>query len=116
MASPPPAAARLLEMAWGAAQWTIPAGLTFLVFLLLYRYVPPAGNRFREVLPGAIIGTLLFEAAKHGFAFYVSYLSRHEVLYGALGSLMLFMLWVYLSAMILLFGAEVAAVPRRRAP
>lgn len=92
------------------------AGVTFLAFLFIYRYVPHVRHGFRDVVPGSLLGTALFETSKHGFAFYVSTFSHHEV-YGALGTVMLFLLWVYVSATILLAGAELNAVRRGvRAP
>jgi len=95
---------------WNAAQLAVPAVFTFASFLLLFRTLPnvPA-HRIAHVWRAAIAGTILFEIAKHGFAWYVISFSRHEALYGSLGSLMLFMLWTYVSAMILLFAAELAA-------
>lgn len=87
----------------------LPATVTFLAFLLVYRYVPYVTVSMDDVLPGAILGAVLFEIAKHGFAWYVSTFSGHKV-YGALGTVMLFQLWVYVSANILLAGAVLNAV------
>ena len=95
---------------WNAAQLAVPAIFTCLSFLLLFRTVPNVeAHRIAHVWRAAIAGTLMFEIAKHSFAWYVTSFSRHEALYGTLGSLMLFMLWTYVSANILLFAAELAA-------
>jgi membrane protein len=99
-----------VEWAWRSGASAGPALVSLAAFLLVYRYVPNVRHGFREVLPGAVIGAILFEAAKHGFAYYVSTYSRHELLYGALGTVMLFQLWIYVSATILLAGAELNAV------
>jgi len=99
-----------LPFLWNAAQLAIPPVFTFASFLLLFRTVPNVdAHRLADVWRAAIAGTLMFEIAKHGFAWYVTTFSRHEALYGSLGSLMLFMLWTYVSASILLFAAELAA-------
>ena len=87
----------------------VPAVFSFVAFLLLYRYVPNVQHGVGDVWPGALAATLLFEVAKHGFAFYVSHFNRYQALYGALGAVMLFMLWTYLSAIIMLIGAELAS-------
>ena len=87
----------------------VPAVFSFVVFLLLYRYVPNVRHSIGDVWPGAMMATLLFELAKHGFAFYASHFNRYQAAYGALGAVMLFMLWTYLSAMIMLIGAELAS-------
>ena len=87
----------------------LPAVISFIAFLLLYRYVPNVRHGVRDVWPGALVAAILFEVAKHGFAFYVAHFNRYQTLYGALGGVMLFMLWVYLSSIIMLIGAELAS-------
>ena len=87
----------------------LPAVFSFAAFLLTYRKVPNVQHRTSDVWPGALLATILFELSKHGFAFYVAHFNRYQAVYGALGGVMLFMLWTYLSAMILLIGAEFAS-------
>lgn len=94
---------------WMVLGFAAPAALSFLAFLLLYRYVPNVRHGMGDVWPGAFVAMLLFELAKQGFAFYVAHFNNYQALYGALGAVMLFMLWTYLSAIILLIGAELAA-------
>lgn len=108
------AASTHADRVWDWTASLLPAAVTLAAFLLVYRFVPNVRHGMRDVLPGALLGTVLFEAAKHGFTFYVSRFSRYEVLYGALGTVMLFQLWIYLSANILLFGAELNATLERR--
>ena len=87
----------------------LPAVISFVAFLLLYRYVPNVRHGFGDVWFGAVVAAILFEVSKHGFAVYVAHFNRFQALYGALGGIMLFMLWTYLSSLIMLFGAELAA-------
>jgi membrane protein len=87
----------------------LPAVVSFIAFLLLYRYVPNVRHGIGDVWPGAVLAAVLFEIIKHGFALYVAHFNRYQALYGALGAVMLFMLWTYLSSIILLIGAEFAA-------
>jgi len=98
------------EFLWDIAALAFPAAVTFVAFLFLYRYVPNVRHGFRDVWPGALMAAILFEAGKHAFTWYVANWSQVEVLYGALGTVMLFLLWIYVSAMILLVGAEFASV------
>ena len=105
--------ARVFAAIWSAVFSLVPFLITFAVFSILYRYLPSVNHRFEDLWPGALVATVLFEVAKHGFAFYVANFSRYEVLYGALGAVMLFLLWVYVSALILLAGAELAAEWKR---
>lgn len=87
----------------------LPAVVSFVAFLMLYRYVPNVRHGIGDVWPGAALAAVLFEIVKHGFAFYVAHFNRYQALYGALGAVMLFMLWTYLSSIILLIGAEFAS-------
>jgi membrane protein len=93
---------------WSTVPYMLPAALSFLVFVFLYRFVPEVKHSFKEVLPGAIFGTVLFELLKNGFALYVAKFNNFAGAYGALGGILLFMLWTYLSASILLLGAELS--------
>jgi membrane protein len=104
---------RGLEPLWESAAVVFPAAITFAGFLFLYRYIPNVRHGYRDVWPGAALAAWLFELAKHGFAFYVTHFARHEALYGTLGAVMLFLLWVYVSAAILLAGAELSSVMER---
>jgi membrane protein len=97
-----------------AMSLAVPAAFTVLAFLFLYRFVPNVRHGFRDVAGGTLVATLLFEIAKHGFTFYVSRFSFYRSVSGVIGDLMLFMLWTWVSAIILLIGAEVAAESSRR--
>ena len=102
-------ASRPLGWTWTLLPFVLPTVFTFLAFLLLYKFVPNVRHGWRRVAPAALTAAVLFELAKHGFAWYVRVFSHYKSLYGAMGGLMLFMLWVYLSAAILLYGAEIAS-------
>jgi membrane protein len=100
---------------WAVVPFLAPAVFSFLLFLLLYRYVPRVGLGFRDVWPGALLATVLFEVLKNGFALYIDNFSNYDLAYGALGGILLFLLWTYLTASILLLGAELASeYPRVR--
>ena len=100
---------------WDVVPFLVPAVFSFLLFLLAYRYVPRVGLGFRDVWPGALLATVLFEAFKNGFAIYIANFNNYDLAYGALGGILLFLLWTYVSANILLLGAELASeYPRVR--
>ena len=94
---------------WSALPLALPGLLTFLVFLLIYRFVPNVSHSLREVWPGALLAGALFELLKNGFVLYVAKFNNYDVVYGSLGAVMLFLLWTYLSANVLLLGAELAS-------
>ncbi len=94
---------------WSVLPLFLPAAFSFAAFIALYRYVPNAPTSVRTVWPGALIATVLFEALKNSFAFYVAKFNNYDAAYGSLGGILLFLLWTYFSASIVLFGAELAA-------
>ena len=77
----------------------------FAVFLVLYKYMPNAKVGFGDVWLGALAASLAFNAAKWGFLLYLDTFPVYNVLYGGVGVTIALMTWVYVSALILLFGA-----------
>jgi membrane protein len=76
-----------------------------LVVGLLFYFVPNARVRFRDVWPGAVVTGALWRLALKGFGWYVRDLSRFSV-HGSLAAVVVFLLWIYLSAVILIYGVE----------
>lgn len=92
------------------------AGPTLVGILLLaclYRLLPSARVRFSAALAGAAVAVLLWSVAKWGFAIYVDRLVLKGNLYGVLGVLPLFLLWLYYSWLAVLFGAELTCTASR---
>ncbi|MBI5928945.1 MAG: YihY/virulence factor BrkB family protein [Chloroflexi bacterium] len=93
-------------------------GTTFLLitllFALMYKFIPDTKVQWRDVWVGAAITALLFTMGKYLLGLYLGYSSTASV-YGAAGSFVLILLWIYYSAQIVLFGAEFTQVYARRA-
>jgi membrane protein len=102
-----PLAARF-EWVWEFATLGTSLALTVLAFSLLYWLAPNRTVRFRYIWPGALLAALAFEALKYGFAIYLANFGNYDVVYGALGGIVVLLFWVFLSANILILGAEVA--------
>lgn len=86
-----------------------PMALTVMAFAALYlavpnRYVPPL-----HALAGGVAGAAAFEIMKRGFGFYVSSFPTYTLVYGAFATIPIFLLWIYLSWLMVLLGAEIAA-------
>jgi membrane protein len=87
--------------------------LITLLFAAIFKFLPDARIRWREVWTGAFVTAVLFVVGKFGIGFYLGQ-SNPGSAYGAAGSLAVILLWMYLSAMILLIGAEFTQVWARR--
>lgn len=98
---------------WQLPPIVVPAILTLVTFLLLYRIVPAVRPRWRDIIPGALLATLLFEALKNSFAFYIANFNNFDVVYGSLAGALLFLFYTFLSSNILLIGAEVSRTMQR---
>ena len=91
-------------------RWPLLAGLVVVAFSALYRFGPdrpPA--RWRWITPGAVAATVIWLAASAGFATYASLAGSFDETYGPLGGVVVLLLWLHLSALAVLMGAEVNA-------
>lgn len=86
-----------------------PVALTALAFTLLFLIVPFRYVPIWHALAGAVVSAAAFEFMKRGFAFYVTHLASYKLVYGTFASIPIFLLWIYLSWLVLLLGAVVAA-------
>lgn len=98
-----------LGWAWDLGASALPVVLVFLAFLGAYRVLPARHLPLRHLWGGALLATLGFELVKWGFAVYIANFAYYDLVYGSLGGVVALLFWVYLSANMLLIGAEVAA-------
>ncbi len=87
-------------------KWFIAITLGFIGVSFLYYYGPRHRKAYRFFSPGSILATTLFIAGILGFNFYIANFSRYNALYGSIGTLIIFLLWLFLNAFILLIGFE----------
>jgi membrane protein len=88
--------------------------LLFIVVVgFIYYFVPNAKVRFRDVWIGAIVTGLLWKGALEGFSWYMGDLSRYSRVNGSIAAVIAFMIWVYVQAVILLYGVEFTAAYAR---
>jgi membrane protein len=86
--------------------------VTWLLFLFVYRFMPNAYVSLRDCVPGALIGSLLWELAKYIFAWSLNYFNYEQV-YGSVGAVVAVLTWGYVSSLVLLFGAQLTGVFQR---
>lgn len=90
----------------GAAKWIITFALLFFAFSVLYYFAPTVKHRYRFITAGSTLATVLFIATSIGFNYYVNNFASYNTLYGSIGTLIIFMLWLYFNSMIILLGWE----------
>jgi membrane protein len=94
---------------WQGVTWLVSLAFIALVFALIFRVVPDVKLHWSDVWLGAVLTALLFALGKFALSLYLGW-STTTSAYGAAGSLVVLLLWVYYSAQILLFGAEFTRV------
>jgi len=102
---------------WDIAKWPVLVLLVSLLFALLYWASPNARQGgFRWISPGGLLAVLLWILASVGFSLYVANFGSYNKTYGALGGVIVFLVWLWISNIAVLFGAEFdAELERQRA-
>lgn len=96
-------------LVWNVVRW--PVALLFLIFTvaLIYYFAPDAGQPFRWITPGGLVGVLLWVLASAGFSFYVNNWGSYDKTYGSIGVVIILLLYLYISSLTVLFGATLNA-------
>lgn len=82
----------------------------FLMFLLIYRFLPARRIPWRIAFVSAVFSSVVFELLKSAFAWYVAYLANYRTTYGYLTSLVVLVFWIYYSAVVFVLGGEVGQI------
>ncbi|HEX8090879.1 MAG TPA: YihY/virulence factor BrkB family protein [Blastocatellia bacterium] len=102
----------LTGYAWQTIFVVASIAVTILLFTVLYKLLPNTNVPFMEALTGAVLAGVLWEGAKFGFAFLLPYF-HYDLLYGSIGAGVALLSWVYLSSVIMMFGAQFTALLHR---
>jgi membrane protein len=99
----------LFVFLWGWLRFPVALFLLAVVLSVVYRFGPDAKQRFRSVVLGAALAVVLWAISSVGFSFYLANFANYGVTYGSLGAAVGLLLYLYLSASVVLLGAEVNA-------
>lgn len=102
----------LPEVLFTVLVWLIQLALIVGIFYLIYQFVPKGKHDSRASLVGAVGATLLFVIARPLFTFYIEEFGRQNKIYGPLAIVIIAMLWLWITALITLYGGELASHAR----
>ncbi len=86
------------------------------VWALLYYFLPDTEQAFKLITPGSVVGVVVWVLASWGFSVYVSHFGNYQATYGALGGIIVMLLWMWISSQVVLIGAEINAILEGRSP
>ncbi len=98
---------------WTTMRLPLAFGLNLLTLAILYYYAPEARQKFQWILPGAVTSTILWLGASSLFRLFVRDFGTYNKLYGSLAAIIILMVWLWISGLIFLLGAEINALMKR---
>lgn len=101
---------------WAWLRWPVAVFLLVLAVAVFYYVTPDVEQEFRFITPGSVIAVLTWIAASLGFGYYVQNFADYSATYGSIGAIIVLLMYFYLSAAVLLFGAELNAVIEHQDP
>jgi membrane protein len=101
---------------WKVLQWPVVLALVALGAGMVYYFAPDAEQDWVWVTPGSVLATVLWLLASLGFKYYVTNFGAYTETYGAIGGVMVLLLWFYISGLVMLFGAELNAEIEHASP
>lgn len=103
----------LFGLVWNVLRSPVAAILVLMAITLVYAVAPARPRRWRWLSPGALFALVTWLGASLGLRTYVAYFGNYNATYGSIGGVILLMLWLYLTGLALLIGAEIDAAVER---
>ncbi|AWY40859.1 YihY family inner membrane protein [Pseudomonas putida] len=95
---------------WSIARWPAIVILLMVAVALIYYVMPDVKQEFRFITPGSVLAVVVWIIASLGFGLYVKEFANYNAMYGSIGAIIVLLLYFYISAAVLLLGAEMNAV------
>lgn len=99
-----------LDKIFDALRWVISSIIFFIVLFVLYRFAPHTHVKWRDVIFGSLFATIGWQTVSFAFSFYVDTLGNYSATYGSLGTVIILMIWFYISGIIIITGGVINAV------
>jgi membrane protein len=106
----------VFEWGWKILQWPIVFSLIALAMAIIYYYAPDAEQEWVWITPGSVFATMLWVIISLGFKLYVSQFGSYNATYGAIGGVIVTLVWLYVSSLAVLLGAELNAEIEHASP
>jgi membrane protein len=104
------------EWTWKILQWPVALALVATAIGLIYYFAPDVDQDFVWITPGSLLATLLWLVGSLAFRFYVVNFGSYNETYGAIGGVMVLLLWLYLTGLVIIAGAEMNAEIEHASP
>lgn len=99
----------VFDVVWNVVRWGVALLFLMLTVALIYYVAPDVEQPLRWITPGGVFGVLLWVLASVGFSFYVRNFGSYNETYGSIGAVIVLLLYLYISSLAILFGAELNA-------
>jgi len=94
---------------WNTFRWTFSSIILVAVVTGLYYFAPNKRLRFLDIIPGTLFAVIGWQLASLGFSYYVR-IADYSIIYGNLGTIIILLIWLYLTSLIILIGGEINAI------
>ncbi len=98
------------KLLWNVGRYVVTVIIMVIVFALVYRFAPCKRHRWIDVMPGALFASLGWIISSLCFSFYISNFGSYSRLYGSIGAVIILMLWLLITAIIVILGGEINSV------
>lgn len=95
---------------WALLRWPVAFFTVTVMLALVYYFLPNVKQRFRLITPGSVVAVLAWFVASLGFRLYVSHFTSYARTYGALATVVVLLVWLYLSSLMVILGGEINAI------
>lgn len=100
--------------AWNVIRWVVTSLTLFLMLFIIYILAPNEKIKMKDVILGTLFATVVWQVASLGFSYYVNNLGNYSATYGSLGTVIVLMIWFYLSGIIITTGGVINAFMKER--
>jgi membrane protein len=104
------------EIAWNILRWPVIVLLLILAMAIIYYFAPDVKQQWRWITPGSVFAVIVTIVASLGFSFYVNNFGSYNKTYGSIGTVIVFLTWLYIVGFVILIGGEINAVVEHSSP